>query len=146
MSCPLCQEIKKGKQVIRTIKNFIIYLNKFPYKSGHIMILPKEHVGKVNELDPEKQLELIKIISWATNLFEKELDTPSLNIGINHGPDSGASIPQHLHVHIVPRNKNDLGFMSTIAGEPVFREIHIPYMEKVREVFRSANFPKKFDV
>lgn len=141
-NCPLCQEIDKQNLVIRNFDNFAITLNKYPYKPGHIMVLPKEHKPNLTGLSPEHQCELIQIISWATRLFEKDLDTPSLNIGINHGYDSGASIPQHLHVHIVPRKHNDIGFVDIIAREPTLREDSIKYAEKVKEVFMTAAYIK----
>jgi len=102
------------------IKSFIyhnVILNEYPYSKGHILISPKRHVPHLDDLSEEEKLELLQIISISMKVLKKALRAEGFNVGINIGRASGASIPQHLHIHVVPRYELDLnsGFFKAVC-------------------------------
>ena len=91
-------------------------LNRYPYNNGHLLVAPRSHVGRLNELTPDEQLDLTQTISRMVLLLEKVLQPHGFNIGLNLGRAAGAGVPDHLHWHIVPRWAGDTNFMTTLAG------------------------------
>jgi ATP adenylyltransferase len=92
-----------------------IVLNKFPYNSGHLLVIPLEHIGDIFQLSEAAYADLHLTLRLAMQAI-KELYQPSgFNTGMNHGATGGAGIPDHLHYHIVPRWNGDLNFFPLIA-------------------------------
>jgi ATP adenylyltransferase len=92
----------------------VVLLNKFPYNNGHLLVAPREHRGRPDELSPE-QLLLRKMIG----IIEKKMSPDGFNVGLNLGKVAGAGLPGHLHWHIVPRWSGDVNFMPVLAGTKV---------------------------
>ena len=116
--CQLCHEYALKENVLYEKKHVFVMFNRYPYLPGHLMIVPKSPVPTINKMTtPEERLELINTISEVQSLLVDALgetfNVTSTNVGINSGPHSGASIPKHLHVHIVPRRANDVNFIFT---------------------------------
>lgn len=92
-----------------------IVINKFPYNSGHVLILPKRHCGDLLALSPEEYSDLMLTLKFATQAVREIYNPAGFNIGLNNGATAGAGIPEHLHFHIVPRWNGDLNFFPLIA-------------------------------
>ncbi len=43
------------------------------------------------------------------------LNNEGLNIGMNVGKVGGAGIPEHLHMHVLPRWEGDTNFLPTLC-------------------------------
>lgn len=132
--CIFCNRLKakdsvKNLIVFRGERCFVI-LNKFPYNSGHLMIVPKRHCGQIERLSDDESNELFKLTKSSTAIIKRLLKPSSLNLGMNLGRSSGAGVPGHLHMHIVPRWLGDTNFMPVIAAtkvlsfpiEPIYRQ------------------------
>ena len=92
-------------------------LNLYPYTSwGHFLIIPHTHVSKISLLDTETKIELMQIIGVCEKILLYNDNADSLNIGINIGEYSGASIPEHLHIHVVSRKKHFQNFVSVVGN------------------------------
>ncbi|MDZ4723116.1 MAG: HIT domain-containing protein [candidate division Zixibacteria bacterium] len=121
--CIFCRRLKERD----SIKNLIVYrgqscfviLNKFPYNGGHTMIVPIRHVGQIEKLNPSESVEFFKLTQKTAAILKKVLKPHSLNLGMNLGKASGAGIPGHLHMHIVPRWIGDTNFMPVIGQTKV---------------------------
>lgn len=115
--CGLCAEYKLKENVICETRYTFVMFNRYPYLPGHVMVVPKRPVCKLADLNLEERIEIMeettKMQEVLLNALGTAMNVTSTNIGINTGPNSGASIPHHLHVHIVPRRANDLNFMHT---------------------------------
>jgi len=139
--CDFCKIIKNQNNdnknfVLKRFKNHIVMLNTYPYTSGgNLLVIPNKHLNRLNFLDQDEQMELIKIISMCEKILM--LSTEGLNIGINIGEFSGASMPDHLHIHLVTRKKNDFGFMNLIANSyPIAAKLSDNY-EKLKPIFEK---------
>ena len=107
--------------VHRGIRNFVI-LNRFPYTSGHLMVVPYQHAADLEELDEETSIEMTRL-SRQCVLHLKALYRPEgLNLGMNLGKSAGAGIAGHLHLHVLPRWTGDTNFMTVVAETRVLPE------------------------
>jgi ATP adenylyltransferase len=94
-------------------------LNVFPYSPGHVMVLPKRAAPSILELSDEEHEDLWQLVRIAYRAVEEAFSPHGMNVGINEGVAGGASVPDHLHVHVVPRWNADTSFMTSIAGARV---------------------------
>jgi ATP adenylyltransferase len=99
----------------RGAKNFVI-LNRFPYTSGHLMIVPYAHIPDLASADSETLTEMMLTAQRAQKALQKTYRPEGFNLGINLGRAAGAGVTGHLHLHVLPRWAGDANFM-TVAGE-----------------------------
>ena len=90
-------------------------LNVYPYTSGHLMVLPRRAVPDLEDLDADEHVELWEAVRQAVVACRAAFSPDGLNIGLNLGTAGGGSVPDHLHVHVVPRWSSDTNFMTTVA-------------------------------
>lgn len=116
-----CNQDEEMLIVARGFYNFII-LNRFPYNSGHLMIVPYVHKSSLETLDPETRVEMIEMVSRAEHILNHVYCPQGFNMGINIGKSAGAGIDTHIHFHVVPRWEGDSNFMSTLGETRVLPE------------------------
>ncbi len=97
-------------------------LNAYPYTSGHVMVLPKRAVADLDELTVAESTELWQGVLLAAAAVKAAFHPHGMNVGINLGPASGAGVPGHLHVHVLPRWTGDTNFVTTVAEARVLPE------------------------
>jgi ATP adenylyltransferase len=119
-NCIFCDAIDKdisdiNNLVVHKSKNTLVMLNLYPYNNGHLMIVPKRHVSKIESLTAEESHELIDEIILAEKVLQKIYVPQGFNIGANLGRAGGAGIEKHIHFHIVPRWNGDTNFMPAIG-------------------------------
>jgi ATP adenylyltransferase len=100
--------------VWRGKKNFII-LNRYPYTSGHSMVVPYAHQSELKALDSETLSEMMLLVQRVQIAFEALYHPDGYNLGMNLGKAAGAGIASHLHMHILPRWIGDTNFMTTVG-------------------------------
>ncbi len=101
--------------VNRGAKAFVI-LNRFPYTSGHVMIVPYEHVAELHLCDPEALNEMMRLAQRMEEILRDNYKPDGMNLGMNLGRAAGAGVLGHLHLHALPRWMGDSSFM-TVVGE-----------------------------
>lgn len=109
------EEDEKALILHRGDRAFIL-LNAYPYNTGHLMIAPYKHIGDPSELDEETLLEIINLMKRALKALKEAFKPDGFNIGANIGRAAGAGIPDHFHIHVVPRWVGDANFIAIIAG------------------------------
>lgn len=114
-----------------------VILNRFPYTSGHVMVVPFAHKPNLEALDPAARGEMMELTSRATTVLHEIYDTEAFNIGINIGEAAGAGIKEHVHIHIVPRWNGDTNFMSTLSETRVLPEALEDTWRRVRDGFQN---------
>lgn len=90
-------------------------LNRFPYGTGHLLVLPYREVPDLEDLTSEETVELWSTVTDGVRAIKAAYQPAGLNVGINLGRAAGGSIAQHLHVHVVPRWQGDANFITTTA-------------------------------
>ena len=114
-----------------------IVLNKYPYNSGHVLVLPLKHCGDMLLLSDVEYTDLQNTVRLAVKAVQSIYQPNGFNLGVNHGASSGAGIPQHLHYHIVPRWLGDVNFFPMIADTKVVVETVEQSYEKFENYFKS---------
>lgn len=94
----------------------IVVMNRFPYTSGHLLIAPLAHVGRLHDMGEAAMCELMTSLRDCQDLLTAVVNAHGFNVGINFGRCAGAGLPDHLHLHIVPRWDGDTNFM-TVMGD-----------------------------
>jgi len=118
--------------VLRRKLAFVI-LNRFPYTTGHIMIVPYVHVDTIEKLDSATRSELMDVMAEMMILLRELYHPQAFNIGANIGMEAGAGIAGHVHLHVVPRWAGDTNFMSTIGETRVLPEELVDTFQRIRD-------------
>lgn len=92
-----------------------VFLNRFPYANGHLLLAPARHVGDVADLTDEEMLHLMRLIKESVTILRRQLAPEGFNIGLNLGKAAGAGVEAHLHYHIVPRWEGDHNFIAVLG-------------------------------
>ena len=103
-------------------KNCFLMMNRYPYSVGHLMAVPYRKIGELRELGDNEIAELFSLVVRGQELLRQVVKAQGFNIGINVGECAGAGVPDHLHIHIVPRWSGDTNFMPMLAGPRVLSQ------------------------
>ncbi len=121
--CIFCQ-ILKAKQdakhyiFLRSAHSFAV-LNIYPFSGGHFLVIPNRHVGDISALTADERADIMDLLADTKDLMDRAYRPEAFNVGMNLGSAAGAGIPEHLHIHVVPRWKGDVNFMPAIFGTKV---------------------------
>jgi ATP adenylyltransferase len=99
-----------------------VILNRYPYTSGHIMIVPNEHQPSLDLLNQDTRSEVMELANQSIQVLQAEYNPQGFNLGINIGEAAGAGVVGHIHLHVVPRWKGDTNFMSALGMTRVLPE------------------------
>lgn len=121
--CVFCEcsqaEIGAESLVLVREKDIMVVMNKYPYNTGHLLVLPVKHIGNIWDLSDDVNHRLAFWLKKSADILKKALNCHGFNMGLNHGSVAGAGIPDHLHWHIVPRWGGDTNFFPLIAETKV---------------------------
>jgi ATP adenylyltransferase len=120
--------------VDRDATSFVV-LNAFPYGSGHVLVLPRRHVGAIEELDEAESIGLWLATTRALRAVAAAYQPDGANLGANLGRAAGAGIPGHLHLHVLPRWSGDTNFMTSVAETRVLPESLAVSFAKLRSAY-----------
>ena len=120
-SCVFCDifntdESDEQRFVLFKDASVAVILNIYPYNGGHLLIIPKEHVAEFDKISDKHLGQSMVAVSKSMNIIKEVLGCEGMNFGANIGKTAGAGIPQHVHMHIVPRFSGDTGFFTTIGN------------------------------
>lgn len=124
--------------VYRSYHTFLI-LNRYPYTSGHLMVVPYEHVPALESLSPEARAEMMELTARALKVLREVYQPEGFNIGMNIGEVAGAGIADHVHMHLVPRWGGDTNFMSSVASTRVLPESLEETYRRVKEAWEKIH-------
>jgi ATP adenylyltransferase len=114
-----------------------IMMNKYPYNTGHILIVPNRHIANLEEVTAEERVKIFEELAVAVKILKKVLNPEGFNIGINLGKAGGAGIADHLHLHIVPRWNGDTNFMTCVGDTRVSPEDVNVTCQKLKPAFKE---------
>jgi ATP adenylyltransferase len=124
--------------VVHRAPDAVVLLNKFPYNSGHLMVAPRAHVATLVGLDDDHTLGVMRLVRRSLVVLEGAMAPEGFNVGVNLGRVAGAGIPDHVHVHVVPRWNGDTNFMPVLGEVKVIGEHLDRTWEKVAEGFAQS--------
>lgn len=136
-ACVFCELLAEGVSessgVLVITEHSFSVLNAFPYGSGHVLVLPRLHVSKLNELSKKQYADFAELLRTVSSAVEAAYGPDGLNVGMNLGQAAGAGIPKHLHAHVLPRWNGDTNFMTTIGETRVLPESLQSTWQKVHD-------------
>jgi len=117
--CPFCIK-ERGESdaqmfLVKRYQHCFVMMNLYPYNAGHLLVLPYRHVAQLSDLTLEERAEFFEVMSHAVTTITKVVNAHGTNVGMNLGKAAGAGVPDHLHLHIVPRWIGDSNFLPVIA-------------------------------
>lgn len=138
VDCILCA-IRDGREKVKSLEvarreGFIVSVNLYPFNPGHLMIFPERHVERLQDLSDTEALALHRLACDTLNALEEEFSPAGYNAGYNLGRQSGASIP-HIHLHVVPRFGNEVGFLDVMAGTRLVVVDPVEVRDRLRKSF-----------
>jgi len=125
--CFLCQhaadtEHDRDNLVVFRAASVFVLLNLYPYNSGHLMVAPYAHVGDFPRLEPTTSAELMAVTQRAVDALRQAYSPGGFKLGMNLRRSAGAGVPDHLHMHVVPRWEGDTNFMPVVGQTKVLPE------------------------
>jgi ATP adenylyltransferase len=122
--------------VYRGSKNFVI-LNRYPYTSGHVMVVPYVHVAELSACDADTSSEMMSLAKRVETAYREQYKPDGMNLGMNLGRAAGAGVVGHIHMHVLPRWFGDSNFM-TVTGET---RVHPEELKTTYQRLRAALNP-----
>jgi len=144
--CFICHNLETPQDddknlVLWRTKICIVILNRFPYNNGHLLIAPVRHIRDLDQATNEELLEMIKLVRESQKALSMAIKPHGFNVGMNFGRCAGAGLPEHLHIHIVPRWDGDTNFMSVCGDTDVISQSLIELLEQLKQVSVKHNIP-----
>jgi len=141
--CLFCRVIENpddpdAELVVWRPEGAIVLLNKFPYNPGHAMVAPIVHVSTLEDLDDDASLALMRAVRRTLTVLRGTMNPHGFNVGANIGNAAGAGIPDHVHLHVVPRWNGDTNFMAVIDDVKIVNEALAQTAEKLKRAFAGT--------
>lgn len=136
--CTYAREKKHDRKnlVVHRGRRCLVLMNLYPYTTGHLLIAPTVHKGRLADLTRPERSELFDLLVRAQEALDRTIHPDGYNAGINLGTAAGAGVPGHLHLHLVPRWTGDANFMTTAGNARVMpgslRSLHGPLQKAMR--------------
>ncbi|TXT48598.1 MAG: histidine triad (HIT) protein [Spirochaetes bacterium] len=139
-ACILCL-VRDGSQAVERLVVHenplcLISLNLYPYNPGHVLVFPKRHLTDVREMNPMEKQAVDEAVDLCLEVLDLIYKPAGYNIGYNQGMVAGGSI-EHLHLHIIPRYKNEIGIAELLGGKKVLVQDPRTTLEILRDAFGS---------
>ena len=114
--------------------NFVI-LNIYPYISGHMMVVPYEHIADLDQASKEISNEMMDLTKQCQAALRETYRPDGVNLGMNMGRAAGAGVASHFHMHILPRWYGDANFMTSVGQTRTIPESLQDTFEKLKGKF-----------
>lgn len=135
--CFFCKGIREedgdNNLIVKRGKFAFVMLNRYPYTSGHLMVVPYAHEASMEALPVETQTEMMILVTQAIKVLTREYGAEGFNVGANLGAIAGAGVADHLHFHVVPRWNGDTNFMTSVGNARVLPETLSDTFQRIRD-------------
>ena len=116
-------------------------INRYPYTTGHVMVVCNRHVERLSDLDPEESTDMAVLLARCERALRSAYGPDGINMGANLGRSAGAGIVGHLHVHLVPRWHGDTNFMSVLGNTRVVPQMPETLYARMVEAAQRVGLP-----
>ena len=121
--------------IVRRGFSIFVCLNRYPYSSGHLLVVPYDHTDSLAKLPVETAHELILAAQTIDSVLRATYRPDGLNFGLNLGEAAGAGVASHLHLHALPRWSGDTNFMTSVAETRILPETLEVTWQRLRRAF-----------
>lgn len=139
-TCIFCEYPKRDDDeenlLLHRGQEVFVLMNRYPYSTGHLMVIPYRHTSDYASLTEVESAEMIRCSQRAVEVLKEVMHCDGINLGMNLGTSAGAGIAEHLHLHVVPRWNGDTNFMSVTAETKVLPESLIDTYRRLRAVWQ----------
>jgi ATP adenylyltransferase len=132
-------ERDQANHVVHRDGHGLVLLNRYPYANGHLMAALGVPRPTLRDYADDQRAALWRLVEFAADLIERALNPQGINIGINQGKAAGAGVPEHLHVHLVPRWAGDTNFMTVVGGVRVIPDSLEAMAAQFRAMLRETS-------
>ena len=141
--CEYCEITDKDREnlVLWRTQNSLTIFNRFPYTAGHLLIAPRHHVPNIDALDKNILLEIMLLSCDAQIVLDEAIHPHGYNIGFNINRCAGAGMPDHVHLHLVPRWQGDTNFMDVIGNIRVISQSLTDLYDQLTDISKKLNLP-----
>ncbi len=140
--CIFCQaaEARPGFKNLLLYKDqfSMVILNKYPYHTGHVMVLPIRHIAHLEALEEQEFLHMQLVLRTTNKVLKEVYGAAGMNLGLNLGRVAGAGIPDHLHWHIIPRWPGDCNFFPELAKTRILPETLKESFQRIQKPLQTA--------
>lgn len=138
-ACVFCTQLSADTDdtffIIKRYTLCAVMLNKYPYNAGHLLVIPYAHTSTLSQLTPDCLAQIMHVASHATDLLTKTVQAKGCNIGINIGRAAGASICDHMHMHVLPRWDGDTNFLPALTETKNISVDLVQIFEQLKKAF-----------
>jgi ATP adenylyltransferase len=120
--------------VLRADHNYIC-VNRFPYTSGHIMVVPYQHTASLATLPQETAREMMDLAQRSERAQAELYHPDGFNFGLNLGKSAGAGVAGHVHLHALPRWAGDTNFLTVVSETRILPEDFFVTWQRMRRAF-----------
>ncbi len=138
--CVFCEAPKRSDQeagIVFRGQHCYIILNAYPYTTGHVMIVPYQHLDQLQTLPVEASQEMMTLCQRTEAVFRELYRPEGVNFGMNIGKAAGAGIAGHIHMHALPRWLADANFMTVVGETRVLPESLEQTFQRMHKAFSS---------
>jgi ATP adenylyltransferase len=137
--CVFCDKLRENNDkqalIVHRGEHCFVILNAFPYTSGHVMVVPYEHIDELRKLSAPAAQEMMALTQRLEGILRELYHPDGLNLGMNLGKAAGAGVAGHIHMHILPRWIADANFASVIGETRVLPEDLDTTYRRIKEKF-----------
>lgn len=142
--CVFCHQLAQHDDdkyfIIRRFSHCAVVMNYYPYNAGHLLILTYKHVTFLKELSALERSEIMEVANASIIVLGQVINARGFNIGINLGAAAQGSIPDHLHMHVLPRWQGDTSFLETLTETTVISSDLFKTFEQLKQQFAELDF------
>ncbi|MHC4213586.1 MAG: HIT family protein [Planctomycetota bacterium] len=144
--CFFCRYLEQPEDddknyVLWRTEHCIVVLNRFPYNNGHLLIAPVRHIPDLGQASEAEMLEMTKLFRETQRALGLAINPHGFNLGMNIGRCAGAGLPEHLHVHLVPRWNGDTNFMTVCNDTDVISQSLQELFDLLKKISAEHNLP-----
>jgi len=137
--CVLCEALLAAQApdslVVHVASHCFVVMNLYPYSSGHVMVTPRRHVGRLADATSDELAEMMSLARRLEGVLGDAYEPDGFNVGMNLGRAAGAGVAEHIHLHVVPRWAGDTNFLSVVGETRVIPEDPREASRRLRGLF-----------
>lgn len=132
----LASDADVDNMVLHRGEHWLVMLNRYPYNNGHLLLVHRRHVAMLGECAPAEIAEMGRLLALMERALGECMGPHGFNCGYNGGASAGAGIPEHLHLHLLPRWSGDTNFMTTVGQTRILPQTLAEVRDLVGPVLR----------